>query len=72
MKENCRVHANIGAMWVQMAIKELGPLHHFEKIKIFWIGGPIHQDKQTNLYSLSLRKLNVDTFNGDQGTITPI
>ncbi len=54
-----------------MVIKELGLLNHFEKIKILSVGGHVHQDKQTSLYGLSLRKPNVDTLNGAQGTITP-
>ncbi len=66
------MQANIGVVHIQMAIKELSLFDHFEKIKILWIGGHVHQDNQTSLYGLSLRKPNVDTFNGDQGTIIPI
>jgi hypothetical protein len=58
------VQPNIGAVRVQMTIKELGPLAHFEKIRVLRVGGPFHQDKQTSLYGLSLRKPNVDTLNG--------
>ncbi len=65
------MQANIGVVHIQMAIKELSLFDHFEKIKILWIGGHVHQDNQTSLYGLSLRKPNVDALNGAQGTITP-